>query len=41
LNRKYFDVFLSTTLIFLNRRFEAIDRAKYRWECVQCFRSFV
>jgi hypothetical protein len=32
-------VFWSTTLIFLNRRFEALDRAWYQWECVRCFRS--
>ncbi len=41
LNCKYSDVFLSTTLIFLDRRFEAINRARYRWECVRCVRSFV
>jgi hypothetical protein len=41
LNRKYFDVFLSTTLIFLNRRLEAIDRARYWWKCVRCLRSLV
>ncbi len=40
LSDKCFDVFWSTTLIFLNRRFEAFDRAWYRWECVRCLRSF-
>ncbi len=40
LNYKCFDVLWSTTLIFLNRRFEALDRAWYRWECVRCSRSF-
>ncbi len=40
LSYKCFDVFWSTTLIFLNRRFEAFDRAWYRWECVRCLRSF-
>ncbi len=40
LSRKYFDLFLSTTLIFLDRRLWAIDRARYRWECVRCSRSF-
>ncbi len=41
LSRKYFDVFLSTTLIFSDRRLEAIDRTKYQWECVRCLRSLV
>ncbi len=40
LNCKCTDVLWSTTLIFLDRRLEATDRAWYRWECVQCFRSF-
>jgi hypothetical protein len=39
LSCKCFDVFWSTTLIFLNRRLEAFDRAWYRWECVRCLRS--
>ncbi len=41
LSDRCFDVSWSTTLIFLDRRFEAFDRAWYRWECVRCLRSFV
>ncbi len=40
LNCKCFDVLWSTTLIFLDRRLEALDRAWYRWKCVRCSRSF-
>ncbi len=39
LNCKCFDVFWLIALIFLNRRFEAIDRARYWWECLRCLHS--
>ncbi len=34
------DVFLSTTLIFVNQRLEMIDRVRHWWKCVQRLCSF-